>query len=153
MNLFNNLAFSLFLVSLLTITDRVSAADISGYRDTAERVQKNKGIELVLFKKMTEAKMEHFSVRNTTSRPVSDISGYIIYKDMYGEQITSQPFEINATLVPGAAKLTSITSFDQEQKYSFHLNFDPRGIPPGVIPFMVELADISYKVISSRQVR
>ena len=150
MSLLNNFAFSLLLVSLLTITDRVSAVEISGYRDTAERVQQNKGIELVLFKKMPEAKMEHFSVRNTTSQTVSNISGYIIYKDMYGEQITAQPFAIDATLVPGAAKLTSIASFDQEQKYSFHLNFDPRGIPPGVTPFMVELADISYDVVSAR---
>ena len=125
----------------------VAQAEISGYRDSVERVQKNKGIELLLYKKMTEDKVEHFSVRNTNSQSVKNIKGILIYKTMKGEVFHQQDFIIEKTLEPGAAKLTSIPSFDQEGRYSFHMNFDPRGLPPGVIPFMVEIDISGYDII------
>lgn len=135
-------------VVLLVLTQSSIAADYSGYRDTVERVKQNNGIELILFKKMTDENTEHFSIRNLTSDTIKDVKGNLIYRQMTGEVITTQFFSIDATLAPGAAKLTSIPSFDQKQQYSFHLNFDPRGLPPGVKAFMVELADISYQVVS-----
>lgn len=130
------------------MSTQILAAEISGYRNSVERVIDNKGIELVLFKKMTDANIEHFSVRNTTSKTISNIMGNIVYRDMYGNQITTQSFMIDETLVPGEAELSSISSFDHKQEYSFHMNFDPRGLPPGVKPFMVELSGISYDVIT-----
>ncbi len=145
---YKNRFYNILLIVTSCLSTQIFAAEISGYRDTNERVIDNKGIELLFFKKMTDANMEHFSVRNTTSKAVSNITGNIIYRDMYGNQITSQPFVINEILAPGEAELTSISSFDQNHEYSFHMNFDPRGLPPGVKPFMAELADISYKVIN-----
>ncbi|MEM6998941.1 MAG: hypothetical protein AAF419_03775, partial [Pseudomonadota bacterium] len=59
----------------------------------------------------------------------------------------SQPFTVATTLKSGGAKLSSIPSFDQNYAYSFHLNHDPRGMPPGVQAFMVQLANIQYEVI------
>ena len=143
-----NKIYGILLIAMSCIFTQIFAAEISGYRDLTERVVDNKGIELLLFKKMTDKNMEHFSVRNTTSKTISNIKGTIIYRDMKGNQITSQPFTINETLVPGEAELTSISSFDQNQEYSFHMNFDPRGLPPGVKPFTAELADISYRVVN-----
>lgn len=143
-----NRIYSSLLIALSCMSTQILAAEISGYRDSVERVIDNKGIELVLFKKMTDANMEHFSVRNTTSKTISNIMGNIVYRDMYGNQITTQSFIIDETLVPGEAELSSISSFDQKQEYSFHMNFDSRGLPPGVKPFMVELSDISYDVIT-----
>ena len=125
----------------------VAQAEISGYRDSVERVQKNKGIELLLYKKMTEDTMEHFSVRNTNNKSVKNINGILIYKTMEGEVFHQQEFVIEKTLEPGTARLTSIPSFDQEGRYSFHMNFDPRGLPPGVIPYMVEIDILGYDIV------
>jgi hypothetical protein len=69
---------------------------------------------------------------------------------MEGEEFQRQAFTINDTIEPGAAELTSIKSFDQEGKYSFHMNFDPRGVPPDVIAYMIELEIDSYDVIKTK---
>lgn len=123
------------------------AGQFSGYRDLEERVKANRGIELLLFKKMTDSKMEHFSIRNHSDNTVTNITGKLVYMTMEGEVITSQAFTVTETLVPGEAELSSIPSFDQEYAYSFHLNHDPRGIPPGVQAFMVKLEEVDYEVV------
>ncbi len=135
----------LFLV--ITMNQAFADVEISGYRDNAERVKANSGIELLLFKKMTDSKMEHFSIRNTSDNVVKNITGELVYKTMEGEVITSQPFTVTETLQPGEPELSSIPSFDQDYKYSFHMNHDPRGIPPGVQAFMVELTNINYEIV------
>lgn len=124
-----------------------AGGNFSGYRDSNERVDANHGIELLLYKKMTEATMEHFSLRNTTSNSISNIKGKLIYKTMEGEVFHQQEFIVAETLAPGAAELTSIKSFDQKGQYSFHMNFDPRGIPPGVTPYMIEIVIQDYTIV------
>jgi hypothetical protein len=136
---------SLLLISFLN--QAFAGVEISGYRDKEERVKHNGGIELLLFKKITDSNMEHFSIRNTSDKVVRNITGKLVYINMQGEVITTQPFSVLETLQPGESELSSIPSFDQNNKYSFHLNHDPRGIPPGVEAFMVKLDDVQYEIV------
>ncbi len=151
MNILNTKFFtgSMIMTLMLSFSIKLIAeTDVSGYRDSVENVQANKGIELLLYKKMTDENMEHFSLRNTNSYPVKNIKGVINYKTMEGEVFHSQEFTINQTIAPGAAKLTSLNSFDQKGEYSFHMNFDPRGVPPGVIAYMVDLKILSFEPVN-----
>ena len=78
--------FTLAIAALL-LTQICHGAEISGFRDNVERINDNKGIELLLFKKMTDENMEYFSVRNMTELTITDISGNIVYMDMRGNRI------------------------------------------------------------------
>lgn len=147
MNFFHTFASLLLSCLLLQSLPLYAGENFSGYRDNRERVEANQGIELLLYKKMTEATMEHFSLRNTTSNTISNIKGKLIYKTMEGEVFHQQAFTVAETLPPGAAELTSINSFDQKGEYSFHMNFDPRGIPPGVTPYMIEIVISDYTIV------
>ncbi len=138
---------TLFALLLSFSINLMADNEVSVYRDNAENIQSNKGIELLLYKKMTDAKTEHFSLRNTNSFPVKNINGVINYTTMEGEVFHSREFTIDAQIAAGGAKLTSLESFDQKGEYSFHMNFDPRGVPPGVIPYMIDIRILSFESI------
>lgn len=112
----------------------------------SRKIQSNSGIVLTKFNKEEAEFYEQISLKNNTNDVVGDITGVLIYRDMKNEIIDYKIINTDIIIPPGLAKMFSIRSFDQSQRYQYYKT-NTGGMPGYFFEFFkVDFRLLSYEI-------
>ena len=113
--------------------------------DKEKKVVGKDDVVITHFKKDAHDDEEIITFKNNTDSKINRIEGIIVYKDMSGNDISYNELNLKISIAPGMSKQTKISSFDQDNKYSYYKDFQSYMESVGVRPFKYEFRLISYK--------
>lgn len=109
-----------------------------------QKVVSKEDVVITQYKKRYLDEEEIITFKNNTAENINKIKGIIVYKDLSGNDISYQELNIRISIATGMSKQTKIRSFDQDNKYCYHKEYESFMGEVGVTPFKFEFRLISY---------